>query len=79
MKVAIQTIRVWELDVPKEQREDPIKWAYGLSVGEIETEGKMTDCSTDYAEVVDEDDEEEDDEPDDFDDLHQMPYSTGDR
>jgi len=47
--VLIQIIRVYKLDVPP-GTDDPIAWAYSLSVDEIEERGIHKDTTTDHAE-----------------------------
>jgi hypothetical protein len=59
MKVRIQVIKVYDVDIPDDS-EDPIKAAYGLQTTEIEDTGKLIDAMTDYAQVM-EDDKSEDD------------------
>ena len=53
MKVRIQVIKVYDIDVP-DDCDDPIAHAYGLQTIEIETKGKLIDAMTDHAETEEE-------------------------
>lgn len=53
MKVRIQVIKVYDVDVPDDCA-DPIAHAYGLQTTEIEQNGKLIDAMTDHAELTDE-------------------------
>ena len=53
MKVRIQVIKVFDIDVP-DDCDDPIAYAYGLQTTEIEANGKFIDAMTDHAETEDE-------------------------
>jgi len=53
MKVLIQVIKVFEIDVP-DDCDDPIGFAYGLQTTVIEAEGRLIDAMTDHAETEDE-------------------------
>lgn len=59
MKVRIQVIRVYDVEVPDDS-EDPIQAAYGLQTTQIEDTGKLIDAMTDHAQIL-EDKESEDD------------------
>ena len=59
MKVRIQVIKVYDVEVPDDSQ-DPIKAAYGLQTTEIEDTGKLIDAMTDHAQIM-EDEEHEDD------------------
>ena len=50
MRVRIQVIKVYDIDVPDEC-DDPIAHAYGLQTTEIEETGKLVDAMTDHAEI----------------------------
>jgi len=50
MKVRIQVIKVYDIDVP-DDCDDPIAYAYGLQTTEIEASGKLIDAMTDHAET----------------------------
>ena len=56
MKVVIQVIKVFEIDVP-DGCDDPIEYAYGLQTTQIGEEGKLIDAMTDHAETEEEIDE----------------------
>jgi len=53
MKVRIQVIKVYDIDVPADC-DDPIAYAYGLQTTEIEANGKFIDAMTDHAETDEE-------------------------
>jgi len=53
MKVRIQVIKDYDIDVP-DNCDDPIAYAYGLQTTEIEANGKFVDAMTDHAETDDE-------------------------
>ena len=59
MKVRIQVIKVYDVDIPDDSQ-DPIKAAYGLQTTEIEDTGKLIDAMTDHAQIL-EDEQSEDD------------------
>ncbi|MCH7687464.1 MAG: hypothetical protein IH899_12410 [Planctomycetes bacterium] len=50
MKVRIQVIKVYDIDVP-DDCDDPIAYAYGLQTTEIEATGRLIDATTDHAET----------------------------
>ena len=52
MKVLIQVIKVFEIDVPDDCA-DPISYAYNLQTTEIEQDGRLIDAMTDHAETLD--------------------------
>ena len=53
MKVRIQVIKVYDIDVP-DNCDDPIAFAYGLQTTEIEANGKFVDAMSDHAETDEE-------------------------
>lgn len=53
MRVAIQVIHCYELDVPKQHEGAAIAWANTLSTTAIADLGSLKNVETDYAEVVD--------------------------
>ena len=53
MKVIIQVIKVYEIDVP-DACADPIGHAYAPQTTEIERDGRLVDATTDHAETLDE-------------------------
>ena len=53
MKVRIHVIKVYDIDVP-DDCDDPIAFAYGLQITEIEANGKFIDATTDHAEIEEE-------------------------
>jgi len=50
MRVRIQVIKVYDIDVP-DDCDDPVAYAYGLQTTEIEETGKLVDAMTDHAET----------------------------
>jgi hypothetical protein len=59
MRVRIQVIKVYDVEVP-DDAEDPIEAAYGLQTTEIEDTGKLIDAMTDHAQVMEDDTSEDD-------------------
>ena len=53
MKVRIQVIKVFDVDVPDDCA-DPVAYAYGLQTTEIEETGRFIDAMTDHAETEEE-------------------------
>ncbi len=53
MKVRIQVIKVYDIEVPNDC-DDPIAYAYGLQTTEIESTGTFIDAMTDHAETEEE-------------------------
>ena len=53
MKVRIQVIKVYDIDVP-DDCDDPIAYAYDLQTTEIEATGRLIDATTDHAETEEE-------------------------
>jgi len=53
MKVRIQVIKVYDIDVP-DDCDDPIAYAYDLQTTEIEATGRFIDATTDHAETEEE-------------------------
>ena len=53
MKVRIQVIKVYDIEVP-DDCDDPVAFAYGLQTTEIEANGKFIDAMTDHAEIEEE-------------------------
>jgi len=53
MKVRIQVIKVFDVDVP-DDCDDPIAHVYELQTTEIEQNGKLIDALTDHAELTNE-------------------------
>jgi len=50
MKVRVQVIKVYDIDVP-DDCDDPIAAAYDMQTTEIEANGKLIDAMTDHAET----------------------------
>ena len=59
MKVRIQVIKVYDVDIPDDS-EDPIKAAYGLQTITIEDTGKLIDAMTDHAQILEDENSEND-------------------
>ena len=53
MKVRIQVIKVYDIDVP-DDCDDPVAFAYGIQTTEIEANGRLIDAMTDHAETEEE-------------------------
>ena len=53
MKVRIQVIKVYDVDVPDDCH-DPISYAYRLQTTEIERNGRFVDAMSDHAETDEE-------------------------
>lgn len=53
MRVRIQVIKVYDIEVP-DNCDDPIAAAYAMQTTEIEATGELVDASTDHAETEDE-------------------------
>ena len=53
MKMRIQVIKVYDVDVP-DDCDDPIAYAYGLQTTEIEANGKFVGAMSDHAETDEE-------------------------
>ena len=53
MKVRIQVIKVYDIDVP-DDCDDPVAYAYDLQTTEIEATGRFIDATTDHAETEEE-------------------------
>ena len=50
MKVRIQVIKVYDIDVP-DDCDDPVAFAYGLQTSEIESNGKFIDAMSEEVEA----------------------------